>query len=249
MRFQLLSDIHAEFHRDGGVGYARSVEIAPNLDALLVAGDAGMVARAGELRNVLGILTHRAGRVLYVPGNHEFYGTSPEHGLAGLRAIARSLPGLTILEPGVIVPFGKRRVLGCSLWFRKRAGNERVYKDIADFSDIREYVPWVYRENARQLKWLKECLAEGDVVLTHHLPSPKSVPEKYRDSELNRFFVCNVEKLILERKPAVWAHGHTHTATDYQLGATRVLCNPLGYPWEGAARRSAFDRPMVVELP
>ena len=27
----------------------------------------------------------------------------------------------------------------------------------------------------------------------------------------------------------LWVHGHTHDSTDYQLGRTMVLCNPLGY--------------------
>ena len=30
----------------------------------------------------------------------------------------------------------------------------------------------------------------------------------------------------------LWVHGHTHSPSDYMVGDTRVVCNPLGYPGE-----------------
>ena len=34
----------------------------------------------------------------------------------------------------------------------------------------------------------------------------------------------------LVRSPvALWIHGHTHTAFDYTVDGTRVVCNPRGY--------------------
>jgi hypothetical protein len=36
----------------------------------------------------------------------------------------------------------------------------------------------------------------------------------------------------LEKRPRLWVHGHTHTTCDYELGSTRVACNPYGYPHE-----------------
>ena len=31
---------------------------------------------------------------------------------------------------------------------------------------------------------------------------------------------------------ALWVHGHSHTAVDYDVAGTRVVCNPRGYPGE-----------------
>jgi hypothetical protein len=71
-----------------------------------------------------------------------------------------------------------------------------------------------------------------DVVVTHHLPSYQSVPDCFRGDQLNRFYVCNQERLIVEKQPQLWLHGHTHTPCDYLVDETRIVCNPLGYPYE-----------------
>lgn len=83
-------------------------------------------------------------------------------------------------------------------------------------------------------------------MVTHHLPSHRSTAARFVRSPLNRFFVCDVEPLIVDRQPRLWVHGHTHAAMDYRIGATRVVCNPLGYPGEGGgdAGRVGF----VVEI-
>jgi Icc-related predicted phosphoesterase len=33
----------------------------------------------------------------------------------------------------------------------------------------------------------------------------------------------------LEHQPRLWIHGHTHESFDYEIGKTRVVCNPRGY--------------------
>ena len=38
-----------------------------------------------------------------------------------------------------------------------------------------------------------------------------------------------VDEVIESAQPALWVHGHTHSSADYQVGDTRVVCNPYGY--------------------
>ena len=42
---------------------------------------------------------------------------------------------------------------------------------MSDFSVIRDFQSWVYEENARAVTFFRRELREGDVVVTHHLPS------------------------------------------------------------------------------
>ena len=42
----------------------------------------------------------------------------------------------------------------------------------------------------------------------------------------------DIEKVILDLQPKYWIHGHTHIPCQYDLGDTRVVCNPRGYPRE-----------------
>lgn len=94
---------------------------------------------------------------------------------------------------------------------------------------IKDFRNQVYKKNTESIEFLKRELLSGDIVLTHHLPSYRSVPQRYKTSPLNGFFVCDLEGLILERKPSLWVHGHTHDSLDYHLGNTRIVCNPYGY--------------------
>jgi Icc-related predicted phosphoesterase len=82
------------------------------------------------------------------------------------------------------------------------------------------------------------------VVVTHHAPSPGSVAPAYAGHPLNPAFASDLDALVAAGRPDLWVHGHVHTSFDYRLGATRVVCNPLGYPRENAS----FDPGLVVEL-
>lgn len=71
-----------------------------------------------------------------------------------------------------------------------------------------------------------------DIVVTHHAPSYRSVSPEFVGNPYNTFFVSDHDLFISELNPLVWIHGHVHSAWDYMVDQTRVLCNPLGYPGE-----------------
>lgn len=56
-------------------------------------------------------------------------------------------------------------------------------------------------------------------------------------------FVSDLSDVIERHQPKLWIHGHTHTRFDYDVGATRVVCNPRGYHHE-----QDYDPEMVIEL-
>ena len=87
---------------------------------------------------------------------------------------------------------------------------------------------------------------EGDVVVTHHLPSKSSVAPQWKGSALNPFFVCDLEGLMITRKPALWLHGHTHANVDATVGATRIVCNPFGYV--RIEENASFDQRLTISL-
>ncbi len=60
----------------------------------------------------------------------------------------------------------------------------------------------------------------------------------------DHFFRCDMVDLIRANKPRLWLHGHTHTPCDYDFHATRVICNPRGYPGE----RSDTYAPLEIEV-
>jgi hypothetical protein len=84
-------------------------------------------------------------------------------------------------------------------------------------------------------------LSDLHLEFMHDLHSSEFVRRLPRD-----FFLCDVRKLIETAQPALWIHGHTHESCDYQIGRTRVVCNPYGYAGHEVNR--AFDPGKCVEL-
>jgi predicted phosphodiesterase len=239
---KVVSDLHLEFlsTEEGRELLRRRFSEDDGATAVVLAGDVGVPTgrRRRSFEGALEFLSMRYPAVLYVPGNHEFYGTRAADGLEKIRRIVRLHPKVTLLEPGVEARWGDRRVVGATLWFQERRGYEQLAGMLSDFSAITDFVPWVFEQNRAHVAWLNEVVREGDIVVTHHLPAPGSVAPRFQGDELNAFFLCDMTPLIEERRPAVWVHGHTHDPCRYTLGDTTVLCNPVGYQGE---ENPAFD--------
>jgi len=234
---------------------------ANDADAVIAAGD---IARPKEA--VAWLLGLRK-PVLYVPGNHEFYGGS----IAGTRAeLKRLCAGTNILlldnDEGVL---NGVRFIGSTLWTDfmlcgdgepRLAAMREAVEFMNDFRvirygamDERVFTPAdstaLHRTNVH---WLERKLAEPyaglTVVITHHAPSPKSIHPKYADSLLNACFASDADRLVEGSRARLWVHGHMHDSFDYVLGETRVVCNPRGYARNGVNENARFDPNMVVEI-
>ena len=69
------------------------------------------------------------------------------------------------------------------------------------------------------------------VVVTHHTPSWQSCAPKWAgDRVMNGAFHTELGDFIAYRPQIkLWVHGHTHDDFDYEIGTTRIVCNPRGY--------------------
>lgn len=249
MRLRLLSDLHLEFHKDGGRAFAESLDPA-GVDVLVLAGD--VVVGPGIPRSV-GYLCNRFAdaTVLYVHGNHEFYGFERSEVCRYTEQAVAENANLVWLDNSAVALDGLR-FIGGPLWFRNDPSPRRF--GMSDFHLIRGFESWVYEENASFVRLLENKLAPGDVVISHHLPCRASIDPRYARSPLNPWFLCDVEPLILERKPALWLHGHTHASVDTIVGDTRVFCNPFGYlaneenpGWQAACDVELTPRAVAAE--
>ena len=250
MKLNVLSDLHL----------SRGELALPENDADLVvlAGDVARPERA------IAWASRIARPVLYVAGNHEFYGGSIEGTLAELKRLAegtrvRVLDDEEALIDGV-------RFLGTTLWtdFRIMGDGEaraeamrEAKRFMRDFSVVRMGEATFTPEASASLfaghaAWLAARLAERHrgptVVITHHAPSPKSIHPRFGGSALNACFVSDAEGLIDASRVQLWIHGHTHDSFDYVVNGTRVLCNPRGYAKDGVNENPAFDPGLLVEI-
>ena len=69
------------------------------------------------------------------------------------------------------------------------------------------------------------------VIVGHHSPSFQSVSAEFKhDILMNGGYHSNLDNFISDNPQILlWLHGHTHSAHDYVIGNTRILCNPRGY--------------------
>jgi predicted phosphodiesterase len=252
MKVRILSDLHLEFYK----WQPPAVEA----DVVVLAGDIHVGTQGLEWAR------HHfpATPVVYVPGNHEFYGEQMQHVLSRLREEGARL-GVNVLDTDEVNLHGTR-FLGATLWTDfalDGSSPKQIERALAvarnvmhDFRSIRygtgrRFNPDDSREiHLAQVRWLEAKLAEphagATVVITHHLPHRQSIHPKYEGDGANPGFASDLSRLL--RPPvSLWIHGHTHESMDYVVNGTRVVCNPRGYlPGEP---NPGFKPTLVVEVP
>jgi 3',5'-cyclic AMP phosphodiesterase CpdA len=251
VRIRIHSDLHLEF-LDWKPPPAQA-------DVVVLAGDIDKGARGIEwARRSFPDLP-----IIYVPGNHEFYGGEMHEVLTALRNGARRYD-VELLDSGICELAGTR-FLGATLWTDFAlygSTQEELERSMAEarflvndfrlirFGERTLLSPERAREiHQDQLRWLKLKLLEPfngpTVVVTHHLPHPRSARLTYRGDRLNAAFASDLSDLV-GPPISLWIHGHTHDSYDYAVNGTRVVCNPRGYlPVEP---NPTFDPHFCVEL-
>ena len=248
MRLLILSDLHFEFHRDGGLSFVESLPKTDEVDVCILAGD---IAVGRGIPGALGLFCDRYRHVLFTHGNHEYYSTDRESALGWTWDAVEHFDNLTWLHTqkelrgAGAVEIEGQRFIGSTLWF-KEAKRKDLKSHMTDFRVIEGFEEWVYDENAETRAYLELELAPGDVVVTHHIPTYKSVHALFEGEPLNAYFVCDMEPLIQRVQPKLWVHGHTHFSFDYCIGKTRVVCNPFGYARREENAKFNFD--CIVEV-
>lgn len=88
------------------------------------------------------------------------------------------------------------------------------------------------------------------VVVTHHAPSEQSISIVSLNDCMNPAYASNLEEFILERPNIkLWCHGHIHSASDYNIGNCRVVCNPRGYAkYFESVEYTGFNKDLIIEI-
>ncbi|MDR5873367.1 metallophosphoesterase [Halomonas sp. CUBES01] len=253
MRLRVLSDLHLEFFN----GERDLPDVAA--DVVILAGDIH--------RQVEGLAWARqrfpATRIIYVPGNHEFYGTCMPLCREALAAKADQ-HDIELLDNRYITLAGVR-FYGTTLWtdFALYADNpahnprETVTKAKRYMPDFRivESSPGITLTpeassdlHQDALHWLSEALAEPfegpKVVISHHAPMRDCIPDQYKGDALSPAFASHLPQLMGHMD--LWIHGHVHEPVDHYHLGTRVVANPGGYPEEFVP--PLFEPSLVIDV-
>lgn len=236
---QIISDLHTESYEDAGVQMIKNLPVEAPI--LVVAGDVGNYL---TLPLAASLLVQKWEHVVMVAGNHD-YGELPKAQIDRLlKKMQDAMPNFHWLNNESRTIAGVK-FFGGTMWFPQSPMSVFHEGQMWDFQNIPNFRSWVYKENT---DFKTRCGREVDsdtVVVTHHLPHPLSVSRRYKNSPFNKFFVCNMDRYIAQLQPKLWIHGHTHHSFDYELGDTRIVCNPLGY---GLQPNRTCDLSLTVEV-
>lgn len=268
MKLHVLSDLHLD-----RAPY-RPMDVHPlqvEADVVVIPGDI-----TDGMRNVDWLQSAFADKpVVFVPGNHEYYGRNYVEHLETLRKAAAGTNIHLLSEDSVTI--GDVRFLGSTLWTDFQYGGPgwepiarmRAKTHHNDFKFIRytkdePFTPERFIElHERAVQWLRFMLRrpfEGKtVVVTHHGCSERSVAARWLNDVLTGTFVSNLDNLL--GYSDLWIHGHTHHSVDYMAGDTRVVTNPRGHaisnfhktrrmtePVIESTENTHFDKDFVIEV-
>ena len=241
MRVQLLSDLHIEFreyqYQDIGC------------DVVVLAGDIHTKDRGFKwaLENI------KNRPVIYVLGNHEFYGETYPKLISKLKRDAKGT-NIHILENDV-VRVGDVNFFGSTMWtdFELFGDSKNAmsysWRIMSDYKKIRKMPNYskicpldIAIINKKTTTWLSKELkarsSEKNVVVTHHAPTPLSAPKHLREELIMEAYISDMREFILEHNPDYWLHGHLHYSANYKIGNTQIISNPRGYPDEFDSRHN-----------
>lgn len=242
MKINLMSDLHLEFIQN-----ENDIMDVGSGDVLLLCGDilvSKYVEKSKIYNKFLSECSKNYEKVLYIFGNHEYYGGDIVQVDAWLpNYISEKFNNITVLNGTSYTLNDAWIVVGATLWTNYNDEDPLVMlntkRSLNDFQRITfsgkslrpEFIVDLNKEHLQAIKNTVSTNANKNIiVMTHHAPSSRSIHEVYRFSVINGAYANNLDNFISENTNIkYWLHGHTHFGWDYKINQCRVICNPYGY--------------------
>lgn len=250
MKIQIKSDIHLEFekrNRSKSTDTNSDIYTSPEAEILVLAGDIVNGKKPEFFKQYFGDLKIP---IIYVPGNHDYWHGDIDITVNEFKASVRD-DNIHVLNRDYKIVFDTI-FIGATLWTPLTDPTNLKFIDFEKIDGM-THDRW-RNEFIKDYQFIKSTLENPlfidlkKVVVTHHLPTSRSVPERFKGDDYNIFFSSDECRALMEGDcaPYLWVHGHTHDSCDYVWGNSRVICNPYGY--YGYEINEKFNPSLVVEI-
>jgi len=253
MRIQYCSDLHLEFPQNAS--HMKNNPLIPFGEILVIAGDVAYLGDKFSENPFWDQVSEDFEQVYVIPGNHEFYG-GYDSGMCLKQNYREEIRENVTLLNNAVVEHPDSRLIFTSLWSLIEKEPDVIRESINDFRLIRynndKLSIDVFNEFYKAsmdflLPELQKKSAKKTVVVTHHLPSPQCIEEKYVGSPLTEAFCVDLTKEIEAGFADYWIYGHSHgNIPDVTIGNTLLLTNQLGYVELGESE--SFSRSAAIEF-
>ena len=265
-KFYLASDLHLEFGE-------LKIENKDNVDCLILAGDVVEIdrlkkdgsAKIAHIKEFFDQINSDFDKVIWVPGNHEYYGCYfMQKSLGDARdwLSKNSFDNIQLCDMETVMV--KETPVHCAtLWTDMNRGNafiaHQIQNAMNDYKHIRGATPKRAgsRINAvetqiihsKHLDFLDRATRDEVecVVVTHHQPTMAALSNQYA-SDIDYAYASELSEFFLDRPQIqVWCSGHTHASMQQiDIGDQRFLTNCRGY--HGHEEIASFFEPMLFEV-
>lgn len=230
MKIGLISDIHAEF------GSNVFVPDSADIDLLVVAGD----TYSGDwLVEFVAQLTNKDIPILFVTGNHDYYGFDivkrDEQILSDLAELTKDTRLHFLGGSTFVYKYVPEDILfvGNTMWSEVdvHPNAYSLVNDSVHISTHPEKIGDIARRQKDMFDLASHFPSSQMIAVSHFLPTFDCVHPKFKTFSsmmLNDYFVSPVAPDTYE-KYAYWLFGHTHERVDRSDMGCRFLCNPHGY--------------------
>ena len=267
MKIQIVSDLHLEFSDI-------NIQNEMGADVLILGGDIMLAEKVLKPESEYGVrfrdflkrVSFQFPHVIYIAGNHEFYGGHFHKSLDNLREACAVHDNIYFLERDTKI-IDDVLFVGGTLWTDMNKHDPMTLHAVRDMmNDYRAITddklgytklkPATTAERHRETRdYIKHILSENKtmktVVVGHHTPSFQSCHEQYSgDYLMNGAYHSDLTEIMLDNPQVkLWTHGHTHHPFDYVVGETRVICNPRGYhQTNGWSEDTGWNPNLTVEV-
>lgn len=267
MKIHVLSDLHLEF-----VPWPDETDVnSIDADVTVLAGDIDTGLRGLDWARKI----NRP--VIYVMGNHEFYGRPMGEFLLAARDNVRGTNVHFLEDSGVTI--AGVRFVGATLWTDFQLFGAKQHANVVAQSkrlitDYRE----IYVTRRAALAWSdgSDSSRIADLLNPCRAAKLHTRSRAFIEQELNAeprtapvvvvTHHAPSQRSLLSTAPShawhaayashldalvcnadLWIHGHVHRKLDYRVGDTRVVCNPRGY--RDSEVVTGFDPYFTVEIP
>lgn len=222
--------------------------------------------QAIRFRNFLNYCSEDFAHVIYVAGNHEFYHFRWMETINVLREECAAFPNVHFLEKDSVT-IEDVIFVGGTLWtdcnnsdpitcftLSEKMNDFHIIKnDQLNYQRLKPHNIIVRHKETLEYIDVVASNAPKDkkvVVVGHHAPSFESVDLEYKNErEMNGGYASDLSEFILNHTNiALWTHGHMHNISDYEIGNTRIICNPRGYVSNSYAEMTHWDPNLIVEV-
>lgn len=197
-------------------------------------------------------LSSRFQYIVFVLGNHDFWGGNlPKEYMNNRKYIEeQKLENVFLLQNTTLI-IGDIKFIGATLWTDFLMGSavamnlarERMndYKYMTFGPNFTHLSPKnILGEHIKSRSYIfdnsqKDYPEQKLIVLSHHVPSYLSMDKEDNTDDKkyeNSLDFSDLDTLIEKSEIDIWFHGHSHIAKNYNIGLTKIMANPRGYPGE-----------------